>query len=140
VVAMTLKLLLVRDKKVLAEIPLISDKEPNKEFLEREMDDFENDEFKAISGLLDDLSNEDRLKMLSKMLTSDRPVRFVDFMNDLELNQKLVSEYCRRMINSGLVTSRERGRYEASRLGSNSFVIATVALRRILKVLEEEMQ
>ena len=137
---MTLKLLLVKDDKVLAEIPLISDNEPNKDFLEREIDDFENDEFKEISGLLDDLSNEDRLKMLSKMLTSDGPVRFVDFMNDLELNQKLVSEYCRRMISSGLVTSHERGRYEASRLGSSSFVVATVALRRILKVLEEEME
>lgn len=137
---MTLKLLLVKDDKVLAEIPLISDKELSKEFLEREIDAFDRDEFKEISELLDDLSNEDRLKMLSKMLTSDGPVRFVDFMNDLELNQKLVSEYCRRMISSGLVTSRERGRYEASRMGSSSFVVATVALRRILKVLEEEIE
>jgi predicted transcriptional regulator len=130
----------VKDNKVLAEIPLVSDEEPSKEFLEKEIDDFGSREFKEISGLLDDLSNEDRLKMLSKMLTSDGPVRFVDFMNDLELNQKLVSEYCRRMISSGLVTSRERGRYEASRLGTGSFVVATVALRRILKVLEEEME
>jgi predicted transcriptional regulator len=44
------------------------------------------------------------------------------------------------MISSGLVTSRERGRYEASRMGSSSFVVATVALRRILKVLEEEIE
>jgi predicted transcriptional regulator len=130
----------VKDDKVLAEIPLISDKELSKEFLEREIDAFDRDEFKEISELLDDLSNEDRLKMLSKMLTSDGPVRFVDFMNDLELNQKLVSEYCRRMISSGLVTSRERGRYEVSRMGSSSFVVATVALRRILKVLEEEIE
>lgn len=130
----------MKDDKVLAEIPLVSDEEPSKEFLEKEIDDFGSREFKEISGLLDDLSNEDRLKMLSKMLTSDGPVRFVDFMNDLELNQKLVSEYCRRMISSGLVTSRERGRYEASRLGSSSFVVATVALRRILKALEEEME
>jgi predicted transcriptional regulator len=137
---LTLKLLLVKDDKVLAEIPLVSDKRLSKEFLEREIDAFEGDEFKEISELLDDLSNEDRLKMLSKMLTSDGPVRFVDFMNDLELNQKLVSEYCRRMISSGLVTSRERGRYEVSRLGSSSFVVATVALRRILKVLEDEME
>lgn len=137
---MTLKLLLVKDDKVLAEIPLFLDKEPNREFLEREIDDFERDEFKEISGLLDDLSNEDRLKMLSKMLTSDGPVRFVDFMNDLELNQKLVSEYCRRMISSGLVTSRERGRYEASRLGLSSFVVATVAMRKILKALEDEIE
>jgi len=137
---MTLKLLLVKDDKVLVEMPLVSEKELNKEFLEREIDDFGSGEFKEISGLLDDLSNEDRLKMLSKMLTSDGPVRFVDFMNDLELNQKLVSEYCRRMISSGLVTSPERGRYEVSRLGSSSFVVATVALRRIVKVLEEEME
>jgi predicted transcriptional regulator len=137
---MALRLLLVKGEKVLAEVPLVSDNELNKGFFEKEIDDFERNEFKELSELLDALSNEDRLKMLSKMLTSDGPVRFVDFMNDLELNQKLVSEYCRRMMNSGLVTSPERGKYEASPLGLSSFVVATVALRRILKVLEDEME
>jgi len=137
---MALRLLLVKGEKVLAEVPLVSGNELNKGFFEREIDDFERNEFKELSELLDTLSNEDRLKMLSKMLTSEGPVRFVDFMNDLELNQKLVSEYCRRMINSGLVTSPERGRYEVSPLGLSSFVVATVALRRILKALEDELE
>lgn len=137
---MALRLLLVKGEKVLAEVPLVSGNELNKGFFEREIDDFERNEFKELSELLDTLSNEDRLKMLSKMLTSEGPVRFVDFMNDLELNQKLVSEYCRRMINSGLVTSPERGRYEVSPLGLSSFVVATVALRKILKALEDELE
>lgn len=140
VIPVTIKLLLVKDKKILAEVPLLTDAEESKEFLEKEIDQFEEDEFRELSELYDTLSNEDRLRMLTKMLTSDEPVRFVDFMNDLELNQKLVSEYCKRMISSGLVTSHERGKYEVSPLGLSSFLAATVALRRIMKVLEEEME
>nr|MDO8135941.1 hypothetical protein [Candidatus Njordarchaeum guaymaensis] len=137
---MTIKLLLVKDKKILAEVPLFVDAEENKEFLEKEIDQFEKNELRELSELYDTLSNEDRLRMLTKMLTSDEPVRFVDFMNDLELNQKLVSEYCKRMMSNGLVTSRERGKYEVSPLGLSSFLAATVALRRIMKVLEDEMK
>ena len=74
------------------------------------------------------------------MLTSDKPVRFVDFMNDLELNQKLVSDYCKRLMSSGLVTSNKRGKYEASPLGMNSFLVMTVALRSILQALEDETE
>jgi predicted transcriptional regulator len=137
---MSLRLLLVKGNKVLAEVPLAPNAEMNKEFFEKEIDQFEEDEFKGLSELYDALSNEDRLRMLSKMLTSDKPVRFVDFMNDLDLNQKLVSDYCKRMMKDGLVTSRERGKYEVSPLGLGSFFIATVALRRIMKVLEDEME
>jgi predicted transcriptional regulator len=136
---MTLKLLLVKGEKVLAEVPLVVGDEENREFLEKEIDELGKHEFKELSGIFDMLSNQDRLKMLSKMLTSEGPVRFVDFMNDLELNQKLVSDYCRRMMESGLVTCRERGKYEASPQGSSSFMVAMVALKKILEVLEDEM-
>jgi predicted transcriptional regulator len=136
---MTLKLLLLKGEKVLAEVPLVVEDEENKEFLEKEIDEMGKNEFKELSEIFDTLSNQDRLKMLSKMLTSERPVRFVDFMNDLELNQKLVSDYCRRMIENGLVTSHERGKYEASPQGSSSFMVAMVALKKILEVLEDEM-
>ncbi|WXG45188.1 MAG: hypothetical protein WED05_00400 [Candidatus Atabeyarchaeum deiterrae] len=137
---MSFKLLLVKDGKVLAEVPLFNEHESHIEFLEKELEEFEDDEFKDLSKLFDTLSNQDRLRMLSKMLTSDKPVRFVDFMNDLELNQKLVSDYCKRLMNSGLVTSNERGKYEASPLGMNSFLVMTVALRTILQALEDEMK
>jgi predicted transcriptional regulator len=137
---MSLKLLLVRGNKVLAEFPLVASDEENKEFLEKEIDELGRHELRELSGIFDTLSNEDRLKMLSKMLTSDRPVRFVDFMNDLELNQKLVSDYCRRLMDSGLVTSRERGKYEASPVGLSSFMVATVALKKIMEILEEEVE
>jgi predicted transcriptional regulator len=136
----TYKLLLVKDKKVLAEVPLLTDADANRDFLEKEIDEFDEDEFKELSELYDTFSNEDRLRMITKMLTSNEPVRFVDFMNDLELNQKLVSEYCKRMMSSGLVRSRERGKYEVSPLGLSSFLVATVAMRRIMKILEEEME
>ena len=63
----------------------------------------------------------------------------MDFMNDLELNQKLVSDYCRRMMESGLVTCHERGKYEASPQGSSSFMVAMVALKKILEILEDEV-
>jgi predicted transcriptional regulator len=136
---MALKLLLVKGEKVLAEVPLVAGDEQGREFLEKEIDELGRHEFKELSGIFDTLSNQDRLKMLSKMLTSEGPVRFVDFMNDLELNQKLVSDYCKRMIESGLVTCRERGKYEASPQGSSSFMVAMVALRKILETLEEEI-
>lgn len=137
---MSLRLLLVKGNKVLAEVPILADADANKEFFEKEIVQFQDDEFKELSELYDALSNEDRLRMLSKMFTSDKPVRFVDFMNDLELNQKLVSEYCKRMMSSGLVRSRERGKYEVSPLGLGSFFVATVALRRIMKALEDELE
>jgi predicted transcriptional regulator len=140
VIPTTYKLLLVKDKKVLAEVPLLTDADANRDFLEKEIDEFEEDDLKELSELYDTFSNEDRLRMITKMLTSDEPVRFVDFMNDLELNQKLVSDYCKRMMSSGLVRSRERGKYEVSPLGLSSFLVATVALRRIMKVLEDEME
>ena len=137
---MSLKLLLVKGNKVLAEVPILAHAEEDKDFFEKEIVQFEEDEFKELFELYDTLSNENRLRMLSKMLTSDKPVRFIDFMNDLELNQKLVSEYCKRMMSSGLVRSREKGKYEASPLGLSSFILATVALRRIMKALEDEME
>jgi predicted transcriptional regulator len=137
---MSLRLLLVKGSKVLAEIPILADADVDREFIEKEIDELNEGEFKELSEFYDALSNEDRLKMLRKMLTSDKPVRFVDFMNDLELNQKLVSEYCKRMISSGLVTSHARGKYEVSPLGLGSLFVATVALRRIMRVLEDETE
>ncbi|WXG42569.1 MAG: hypothetical protein WED04_00420 [Promethearchaeati archaeon SRVP18_Atabeyarchaeia-1] len=137
---MSLKLLLVKGKRVLAEVPLVVGDEENREFLEKQIDELGRSELRELSEIFDTLSNQDRLKMLSKMLTSDGPVRFVDFMNDLELNQKLVSDYCRRMIENGLVTSHERGKYEASPVGLSSFMVATVALKKILEILESEAE
>ena len=136
---MALRLLLVKGQRVLAEVPLVVSDEENRESLEKEIDELGKHEFKELSEIFDTLSNQDRLKMLSKMITSEGPVRFVDFMNDLELNQKLVSDYCRRMMESGLVTSHERGKYQASPQGSSSFMVAMVALKKILEVLEDEI-
>jgi hypothetical protein len=88
---MTLRLQLVRDEKIILEVPLSLMDWP-KDQLETEFKAFEED-FERFSNMFVALSNQTRLKMMIRLVEEeDRTMNFADFMKDLDLNPKTVWE------------------------------------------------
>jgi DNA-binding transcriptional ArsR family regulator len=132
---MKLKLQLVKDKEVLFEIPLTPVDWP-KEQLENELETMEH-EFQRLSKIFDALSNETRLRMMRRLIEEDSTVRFADFMQDLDLNPKLVWENTKKLTEGGFLEKTGRGKYSCSESGQRTFIMMSLALRRLLKALEE---
>ena len=133
---MTLKLQLVRDGKVISEIPLSPDDWTRTE-LENELDSVEED-FNRFSKIFNAFAHETRLKMMSRLMEEeDYTVSFADFMRDLHLNPKLVWENTRRLREGGLVEKTGRGQYSCSEFGQRTFMMMNLALRHMLDALEE---
>ena len=133
---MTLKLQLVRDGKVILEVPLSPTDWP-KEQLESEFKAFEDD-FDRFSSMFDALSNQTRLKMMRRLVEEeDSTMNFADFMKDLDLNPKTVWENSRKLSDGGFLTKTGRGTYRCSEFGQSAFMTLSLALRRLLESLEE---
>ena len=133
---MTLKLQLVRDGKVLFEMPLSPTDWPRKR-LENELEAVEDD-FQQFSKIFDAFSHTTRLRMMSRLMEEeDRTVTFADFMRDLDLNPKLVWENARKLREGGLLTKAGRGRYSCSELGQRTFMMMSLALKHLLEQMEE---
>ena len=131
-----LKLQLVKNGKVLFEIPL-SPAEWSREQINDEMRAFE-EEFHKFSKIFDALSHETRLRMMKRLIEEeDRTLNFADFMRDLDLNPKLVWENARKLREGGLLEKVDRGKYRCSDFGQRGFVLVSFALRRLIGVLEE---
>jgi DNA-binding transcriptional ArsR family regulator len=132
---MNLKLQLVRDGKVVLEVPL-SRIDWSKEQLEREFKEFEDD-FQKISSMFDALSNQTRLKMMRKLVEEENStMNFADFMKELNLNPKTVWENSRKLSEGGFLTKTGRGTYCCSEFGQSAFLTLSLALRRLLESLE----
>lgn len=133
---MKLRLLLVKDGKVLFEVPLSMNDWP-KERLENELTSFE-EEFDKFSRLFDALSNETRLRMMKRLFEEeDRNIGFGDFMKDLDLNPKIVWESTKKLRASGFLVKSEDGKYRCSELGEAQFLMLSLALRRLLQAMQE---
>ncbi|MFA5364011.1 MAG: winged helix-turn-helix domain-containing protein [Candidatus Bathyarchaeia archaeon] len=132
---MTLKLQLVRDGKIILEIPL-STIDWTKEQLATEFQAFEED-FQKFSNIFDALSNQTRLKMMRRVLEEDGTMNFADFMRDLDLNPKTVWENSKKLSDGGFLTKTSRGTYQCSEVGQSTFLTLSLALRRLLESLEE---
>ena len=133
---MKLRLLLVRDKEVLFEIPLLAEDWP-KEQLEDELKALE-EEFDRFSRFFDALSNRNRLLMMKRLFENDNlTLGFADFMKDLDLNPKIVWESTRKLCKGGLLEKSENGKYRCSERGQAEFLMVSLALRRLLQALEE---
>jgi len=133
---MSLKLLLVQDGRVLAEMPLSMADWPKRR-LEHELDSFER-ESERFSRLFDALSHQTRLKMMKRLFEDeDQKLGFVDFMRDLDLNPKVVWESTRKLREGGLLEKASDGKYRCSDHGAVEFLMLSVALRRLLQALEE---
>ena len=133
---MTLKLQLVRDGKMILEVPL-SPMDWPKDQLETEFKAFEED-FERFSNMFVALSNQTRLKMMIRLVEEeDRTMNFADFMKDLDLNPKTVWENSRKLSDGGFITKTGRGTYHCSEFGQSAFLTLSLALRRLLASLEE---
>jgi DNA-binding transcriptional ArsR family regulator len=133
---MKLKLLLKSNGKVLFEMPLSMD-EWTKQGLERELD-FSELELERFSKLFDALSHGTRLRMMTHLLgDEDLTLGFGEFMHDLRLNPKTVWESTRKLQEGGLVVRSKDGRYRASEPGAAEFLLLSLALRRLVKAVEQ---
>ena len=133
---MTLKLQLVRDDKIILEIPL-SPLDWPKDQLETEFREFEED-FEKFSNMFGALANQTRLRMMRRLVEEeDSTMNFADFMRDLDLNPKTVWENSRKLSDGGFLTKTGRGTYRCSEFGQSAFMTLSLALRRLLESLEE---
>ena len=133
---MTLRLQLVRDGKLILEVPLSLMDWP-KDQLETEFKAFEED-FERFSSMFVALSNQTRLKMMIRLVEEEnRTMNFADFMKDLDLNPKTVWENSRKLSDGGFITKTGRGTYHCSEFGQSAFLTLSLALRRLLASLEE---
>jgi DNA-binding transcriptional ArsR family regulator len=131
---MKLRLQLVQDGKKLFEIPL-SPKEWSRESLEDEFRTAES--FQKFSKIFTALSHETRLRMMQQLMESeDRTLSFADFMQDLDLNPKIVWENSRKLEEGGLLEKTGRGRYACSEFGG-TFMMLSLALRRLIVSIDE---
>ncbi len=133
---MSLKLQLVRDGKIIFEIPLSPTDWP-KDQLETELTAFEED-FQRFSSMFDALSNQTRLRMMRRLVQEENStMNFADFMRDLDLNPKTVWENSKKLSDGGFLTKTGRGTYSCSEFSQSAFLTLSLALRRLLESLEE---
>ena len=133
---MKLKLQLVRDGETLFEIPLSPGDWP-KEALEDELETTEGN-FQRFSEIFDALSHETRLRMMRRLVEADdRTLSFADFMQDLDLNPKIVWQNSKKLEQSGLLEKTSRGKYTCSEFGETTFMMMSLALRRLMEYLKE---
>jgi len=133
---MKLKLQILRDEEVIFEMPL-SYADWEREKLENALETMETD-FQRYSKIFNALSNKTRLMMMKQLLKRrNRVITFTDFMQNLNLNPKLVWENTRKLQEGGLVVKIGRGRYRCSRFGETSFMMMSLVLRHLLDSREE---
>jgi len=136
---MGLKLQLVKDNKIIFEMPLMMH-EWDQRRLEEEIKEIE-EEIEDIERLHDLFSNRTRIKMLCEITRRFDP-RFTDLMEELDINQKIIYDSLQKMIKNDLVERIERHprnvHYRLSRLGFVS-ILMCAATRRIMEEIEREL-
>ena len=131
---MKLKLRLVQDGKTVFEIPL-SLEDWSKQDLEEELRENEAS-FERFSKIFGALAHETRLRMMNRLVEADdRTLSFADFMQDLNLNPKIVWENSRKLEESGLLEKTGRGKYACSEFGE-TFMMMSLVLRRLMESME----
>jgi DNA-binding transcriptional ArsR family regulator len=131
-----LKLQLVKDSKVLFEVPLSMEDWP-RELLYNELDSIEQ-EFDRFSKLFTALSNENRFRMMRNLFEDeDLKLGFADFMRNLSLNPKIVWESTRKLQEGGLLEKSDDGKYKCSEFGEAGFIVLSLALKRLRQALRE---
>jgi DNA-binding transcriptional ArsR family regulator len=135
---MKLRLQLMRDGETLFDVPL-SPEDWAKKDLEDALKETEEN-FERFSNIFDVLSHETRLRMMMRLVgADDRTLSFADFMQDLDLNPKIVWENSRKLEEGGLLEKTARGKYMCSEFGE-TFMMISLALRRLIGSLEEMEQ
>ena len=128
--------MLVEDGRVLLELPL-SARGWDRDELRRELDGLDRD-LERFARLFGALSNAGRMRMMRALFEEfDRPFAFTELMNELGMNPKLVWDSTRRLRRIGLIEKDADGRYRPTRAGEVQFLMVSIALRRLLQILEE---
>jgi len=131
-----LKLMLVEDDRVLLELPL-SARGWDRSELMAEFEGLDRD-LERFSTLFNVLSNAGRIRMMSTFFEEvGRPLGFTELMNELGMNPKVVWDGTRRLRQTGLIEKDDKGRYRTTRDGEAQFLMVSIALRRLLQILEE---
>jgi len=137
---MGLKLQLLKDGKVLFEMPLGMDEWDRRE-LEEEIEEIE-EEINNVEELHDLYSNKTRIKMLCEITRSLDP-RFTDLMEELDTNQKIIYDSLQKMIKNDLVERVERHprnvHYRLSQLGFAS-ILMCAATQRVMGIIGKEIE
>ncbi len=130
-----LKLMLVEDGKTLWEMPLDA-RQWDRCTLRQEFDEVE-EEMDRFERLFNALANEGRMRMMRTLFDNfDRSMAFTELMNTLEMNPKIVSDSTKRLRSTGLIEKDGDGRYRPTRTGEAQFLMMSVAMRRMLEILE----
>ena len=128
--------MLVEDDRVLLELPL-SARGWDRSELMTEFEGLDRD-LERFSTLFNALSNAGRIRMMSTFFEDvGRPLGFTDLMNELGMNPKVVWDGTRRLRQTGLIEKDDDGRYRPTRDGEAQFLMVSIALRRLLQILEE---
>ena len=131
-----LKLMLVEDDNVLWEIPLNA-RQWDRRSLSREFEEMEG-EMARFESLFNALANRGRMRMMRSFFdTTDRSMGFTELMNELGMNPKIVSDSTKRLRRSGLIEKDDEGRYRTTRNGEAQFLMMSVAMRRMLEILDQ---
>jgi len=131
-----LKLKLEEDGKVLWEIPLQA-RAWDRRSLRRELDKVERD-MARFEAIFNALANHGRMRMMRVFFRdTERPLGFTELMNELGMNPKIVSESTKRLRSTGLIEKNENGKYIPTRTGEAQFLMMSVAIRRMLEIMEK---
>ncbi len=132
---MSLKLQLIENERTIFQIPR-SSTDWSRDQLVHDLDAFESN-FAHYAKLFIALSNETRLMMKHLIKKKNLTINFTDFMTELNLNPKLVWENTKKLREGGLIVKVNRGKYKCSKLGEPSFIMISLAFRKLLQTLEE---
>ena len=128
--------MLVEDDRVLLELPL-SARGWDRSELMTEFEGLDRD-LERFSMLFNALSNAGRIRMMSTFFEEvGRPLGFTELMNELRMNPKVVWDGTRRLRQTGFIEKDDDGRYRTTRDGEAQFLMVSIALRRLLQILEE---
>jgi hypothetical protein len=130
---MGIRLTLQNDKGVLLDVPL-ADSEWNaamKELVLRELEGSEAD-LEALCGICDFFSNKRRVQMVNHLVRNcNNSASFTDLLK-VAVNPKYISDLVNRDTGRELVVKEGKG-YSLSPLGLGSFLLLSLATRKLLK-------
>jgi DNA-binding HxlR family transcriptional regulator len=130
-----LKLMLVEDGKTLWEMPLDA-RQWDRRSLRREFDEVEG-EMERFGRLFNAMANKGRMRMMRAFFDDiDHSMAFTELMNELGMNPKIVSDSTKRLRSTGFIEKDGDGRYRPTRTGEAQFLVMSVAMRRMLEILE----
>ncbi len=130
-----LTLKLVEDGKTLWEIPLQA-RNWDRRALSREFAEIDN-EIKRLEAIFNAMANTGRRRMMRTFFVMERPMGFTELMNELGMNPKIVSDSTKRLRNTGMIEKDEDGKYKPTRTGEAQFLMMSVAMRRMLEILDQ---